>query len=258
MKKLPKILIILIITGIVLNILLSRYIERESDISRKLGPIWNGGQVSMYNYRAISKNFEYYIYHLKNKDYEKAYNLVGYGYKLYKDFETYVEDVEKVNYEELQITNVIQRTKYMYSIIYSTKSTENIENLMIFNEENTAFTIMPEPFLEYKEYEERIKKKNVEYELLNTINYIDKYIVNLKITNFDKKESVIISNVELVQNNVKHIKSNIKEDIKVAPGESKNIALEYETYIDFPNKIELSRQLEKTKKIETYILNIEN
>lgn len=255
-KKLPKILIILILVAIVLNIMLSRYIKEESDISRKLGPTWNGGQVSIYNYRAITKNFDYYINHLKNKDYESAYKLVGHEYKTYKDFETFVKDVKNINYEDLQIINVIQRTKYMYSIIYSSKSHEKLENLMIFNEENTSFTITPETFIEYREYEESVRKNNVKYELVNTINYIDKYVANIKITNLSKKKEVNISNIELVQNDIKHIKSNLK-DIKINPEESKNITVEFETYIDFPNKIEISRYIEKKDKIEVCILNIE-
>lgn len=255
-KKLPKILIILILVAIALNIMLSRYIKEESDISRKLGPKWNGGQVSIYNYRAITKNFNYYINHLKNKDYKSAYKLVGYEYKTYKDFETYISEMEKISFEDLQITSVIQRTKYMYSIIYSSKSHEKLENLMIFNEENTSFIITPETFIEYKEYEESVKKNNVKYELLNTLNYLDKYVANIKITNLSKKKDVIISGIELVQNNVKHIRGNVN-DIKLKPEESKNITVEFETYIDFPNKIEISRYIEKKDKIEIYILNIE-
>ena len=255
-KKLPKILIVLILAGIALNIMLTRYIKEESDISSKLGQKWNGGQVSLYNYRAITKNFEYYINYLKNKDYKSAYKLVGHEYKTYKDLENFSQEMAKIEYEDLQIVSVIQRTKNMYSIIYKTKSHEKLENLMVFNEENTSFKITPETFLEYKEYEEAIKKKNVKYELLNTINYIDKYIANIRITNLGKKESVNISNIELVQSDVKHIKGNIT-DLKINPEETKTITVEFKTYIDFPNKIEISRYIEKKDKTEVCILNIE-
>ena len=76
---------------------------------------------------------------------------------------------------------------------------------MIFNSDNTSFTITPETFLEYKEYKEKLKKNKTEYELLSTVNFVDKYIVNLRITNLDKKEVVNISDISLLLNDAKHI-----------------------------------------------------
>ena len=116
MKKVNKILILLILIGIFIIITLSRYVASESDISRKLGEIWSGSQISTYNYRVISKNFEHYVSILKEKNYEEAYKYLPYEYKQYKDFDNYIKDMEKIDYNDFQVINIIKRTENMYSI----------------------------------------------------------------------------------------------------------------------------------------------
>ena len=107
-----------------------------------------------------------------------------------------------------------------------------------------------------REYDEKLKKKKVTYELVSSVNYIDKYIANIRITNHSNKDIVNISNIELIQNNAKHIKGDIKT-VNLSPEETKEISIEFETYIDFPNKIEISRYIAKNDETEKYILIIE-
>ena len=256
MKKIIKVLLLLILICIIASLILSRYIEEKSDISRKLGNVWSGGEISTYNYATILKNFEYYLKILEKEEYKIAYKLAPYEYERYKLYDDFVEDAKKINYSEVQILEILKRTEKMYSIIFKTKTVEKMEYLMTFNEENNAFTITPETFLEYTEFSKTIKKKKVAYELVNTTNYLEKYVATIKITNLSKKENVNISNISLIQNDVKNIKGNINS-VQLEPEETKIITVEFETYIDFPNKIEISRYLEEKEKTEKYIFNIE-
>ena len=135
MKKLKKFLIILIMVGIFLIITLSRYIEHEEDISRKIGNIWNGNQISTYNYAAIARNFEYFTSFLEKEDFETAYKFTPYEYKMYKSFDEFYKIVENINFENIQITNIKRRTERVYSVIFQTLDEEKYEFLMAFNEE---------------------------------------------------------------------------------------------------------------------------
>ena len=84
---------------------------------------------------------------------------------------------------------------------------------------------------------------------------MDKFVANIKITNLSKKDSIKILNIKLI-NGGEHISGNIK-DINLAPQELKMFSVEFETYIDFPNKIEISRYVEKKDLTETYVFNLE-
>lgn len=256
MKKIVKLLISLILICIVLNIILLRYIDEKSDISKRIGSKWTGGQLSTYNYLAIRNNFEYYISYLTNEDYETAYKYAPYTYKAYKSYEEFLEDIKNISFEDVQVTDIIRKTQRLYTINFNTKNKEELEFIMIFNEENDAFSVTPGTFLEYKELNQKIKKKNVEYKLIDTTNYLDKYIANIEITNNSKKDTVNILEINLRQNDVKKVKGNIS-NIEIQPNESQNITVTFETDIYFPNKIEISRHIEKNDKEEKYVFNIE-
>ena len=112
---------------------------------------------------------------------------------------------------------------------------------------------MPEPFLEYKEFNKKIKKKKVIYELVNTTNYINKYIANINITN--QSEDSIKININLNGETGWHKEGNIK-NISIAPNETKNLNIEFETYIDFPSQIEVIKSIDGNDKIEKYAFNL--
>lgn len=254
MRKITKTLIILILIGLFIIVSFSKYAEEKNDISNKIGNVWTGGQISTVNHATISRAFNKYLEYLKNEQYEEAYRMLSYDYTVYKDYETFLNEIKGVNYENARIEDIIRRTDFVYSIIINTDDTKK-ENLLIFNAENTAYSIRPETFLEHKDVGEELKKRNVKYEVVDTVNYIDKFIANINITNLNKKDSIKISDIKLI-NGDEHISGNIN-DIVLNPQESKMISVEFETYIDFPNQIEISRYIEKKDSSETYIFNLE-
>ena len=130
------------------------------------------------------------------------------------------------------------------------------ENLLIFNKDNTVCTIRPENFLEHVEYEKlKTKKGKVEYTLIDTVNYLDKYVAKINISNNNKNKTVTISNI-ILKNNAEKINGNINNLI-IEPNESKIIEVEFETFIDFPNQIEIQRYIEKKDSLEKHVFNLE-
>ena len=255
MKKIAKILIVLICIGIFLNITLSRYVEESSDISGKLGSKYTGGVISTVNYARISQNFEFYLSLLKAEDYEGAYKVLPYNYTSYKTYEDFCGEVKGINYESATIKSITKKTANLYSLIVKIENSEK-EFLMLFNTENTSFSIIPETFLEHKTLEESIKKKKVKYEVVDTINYVDKFVANIQIENLSSKDTIKISGINLVKENGKIIKGNIELPLEVGPNETKSMALEFETDIDFPIQIEFLREFEKKGLVEKYTIDI--
>ena len=254
MKKIVKILLTLIIIGIFLNITLSRYVEEKSDVSRRIGDKLNGGTMSTSEYAKILEVYEEYTNNLKSGDYEKAYSFLSYEYKQYKTYEDFLKEIKDLNYENIKIEEIIKRTEKMYSVIINEDDIKK-ENLIIYNSETLKCFIVPEPFLEHNVLNKNLKKKNVEYEVIDTINYIDKFVVNMKITNLSKKDSVCISKFEIINDDGKNISSNL-EKLKLEPLEERIVTVTFNTYIEFPNQIRISRLIEKKNLTESYLLDI--
>lgn len=250
MKKIIKVLMVLLVIAILIAITLSRYVEERLNISREIGTIWNGGPISTTNYVTIIKNFEKYIALLNEKNYEEAYKMTFYEYAKFKDYESYCSEMNNKDYSDVYVKNIIRRTIYVYSIFLSNEE----ENLFILNQDETGFAVVPTTLIEYKTTNKSMKKRNVEYKLKNIANYINKYEAEIEIKN-NTKETINISKVKL-KNNAKLIDGDISS-ILVAPKETKNIKVKFETHIDFPNAIEISRYIEKKNANETYIITID-
>lgn len=255
MKKIIKILLFLIIILIFLNVTLSRYTDEKSDVSRRLGSKITGGTISISEYARISELYGKYTDALKNGDYETAYDFLSHEYKQYKDYETFLAEISELDFSNVAIHNIVIKTENMYSIEINING-EKKENLIVFPPDLTNCFIVPEPFIEYKEINKKFKKRNVDYEIISTTNYLDKFIVDMEITNLDKKDVVSISEFELREDAMLGKKADI-ETIEIAPMETRSISVQFETNIDFPNKIAVSRIIEDKDIIETYVIDIE-
>lgn len=253
-KKIIKILFSLICIGIAFNILFSRYVEEKSDISRKIGNEVSANTMTTREYVNVTEAYGKYMDYIKSGNIEEVYNLFLYDYKQHKDYETYFKEISMRNYNDAEISEVIKRTNNMYSIILNVED-EKIENLVIYDEDNSKYYIVPENLLEYNVLNKVIEKKKVSYEIVDTLNYIDKYVANIRITNLNQKKSITISEINLSSDGRKDIKSNLKQ-VELAPLESKDIVVEFETYIDFPDKIKISRVINEKNIVETYEIEL--
>lgn len=255
MKKLGKILIVLIIIGIFLNIAISRYIVEKNNISRKLGQVTTGGSISTVNYVNICKNMEFYLTILRNKNYEDAYKVLPYFYTEYKSFSDYVKENEIIDYNKVFIKNVMQRAQNLYSIYLDVEENER-EYLLLLSNQNTSFSVIPEPFLEYNVIDRSIKRKKVKYEIIDTTNYVEKFVVNINVANLSKNDEVKLSDIKLIKESGKYINTNNEFPIEIKPNEEIYLKLEFDTNIDFPKQIEISREFEEKNIIEKYSIEL--
>lgn len=253
-KKIIKILFSLICVGIAFNILLSRYVEQRLDISRKIGNKVSANTMTTREHVNVTEAYGKYMNYIVSGDIEEAYDFFLYDYKQHKDYETYLKEISIHNYDDMEVEQVIKRTDNMYSIIINVGDEKN-ENLVIFNEKNSKYYIVPENLLEHKVLNKKVEKRKVSYEIIDTLNYVDKYVANIRITNLNKKKSITISEINLSSDGRKDVKSNLRQ-FDLDPLESKDIIVEFETYIDFPERIKISRTIKEKNIIETYAIDL--
>lgn len=253
MKKIIKTLIIFIIISIFIFITLSMYIAEKMDVSQKIGGKLYGGIISTAEFSKISNVYNKYIEMINNGEFQEAYGVLSYEYKNYRDYEYFLKNVVTQNLNLFRITQINKITEYAYLIKLISEDSE-IDNLVIFNPDTAKYQIVPDTFLEHREVNQKIKKSKVTYEIIDTINYADRFIVNIKILNQNKKENVEISNIKLIREGARSIKGD-KNNILISPLEEKLLTLEFETDIDFPTGVEISRVFLNNKSSRTYTIN---
>lgn len=254
MKKIIKILLTLICIGIFAYITLSGYVDEKTDVSRRVGNKINGGTMSTTEYAAVSEAYGIYMDYLKSGDYATAYSFLSYEYKQYKTIEEFLNEIKEIKIDNVEVKEIRKMTDKLYSVIIDDGDGEK-ENMVIFNSDSIRFFVVPDTFIEHKVVNGKLKKKNVQYEVIDTINYIDKFVVNMKITNISKKDSAYISKIELKNDGKKETDGSLI-GFKLAPLESKEVTVEFETYIEFPNQIKISRTIKENDLVETYFIDI--
>ena len=80
--------------------------------------------------------------------------------------------------------------------------------------------------------------------------------MTMKITNLDKKNAAMIKEIKLNKNDgLRKISGNIN-NIDIAPLEEKYLTVEFETNIDFPEEIDISRTFTKDGSVKTYKIKL--
>lgn len=255
MKKITKILIVLLVILIAVYITFLKYVDTKADIGTRIGNKLYGGALSTVEFAKITKVYGKYLEMIKNGEYENAYSICSYKYRNYRDYEYFLEKIKNENIETYELKDINKLTEYMYLIVLNDGQKE-LKNLVIYIPSTAKYQIVPETFLEHKEVNKKIKKKNVTYEILETSNYTDKFLVKVRITNESKKESANISSIKLVREEYRSIYGNLKS-VSLSPLEEKILEIEFETSIEFPNAIEFSRNFSNGTS-KTYTIEFED
>lgn len=255
MKKIIKAMIILILVLVLVCVTFSKYASNKMNVAQKIGSKLYGGTISTAEFSKISNVYGKYVEMIKNGEFQEAYNVLSYEYKNYRDYNYFLENVVSKNIDSFKIKEINKMTEYVYAVTLNSDENE-IKNLVIYNPNTAKYQIVPDTFLEYKEIKQKIKKSKVTYEIFDTINYTDKFVVNIKILNQSKKENVKISNIKLAREDARSIKGN-KTDILISPLEEKYLTVEFETDIDFPIGIEISRVFLNNDSSKTYTIYFE-
>ncbi len=237
MKKSLKLFLIIDIILLVVVITLPRYVSQKADVSRKLGEAWSGGTISVNEYRMLTKLMTEYLEAVKSGSPEEAYRFLSGYYKKYQDFDTYSAKILSYQGVEYWIEDVIPVTKNLYEIDVHLGN-EKVQYLLMYMDK--TFFVVPEPLIEYREYQNTIYKKNqLAIELQSTFNYVDSYQVNLVITNKSKKDSLEIHSFKLYADGLLPKEGDIVS-VSVLPQEEKNLLISFDTHLSFPSTLEIS------------------
>lgn len=256
-KKVERALILLIVILAIVLVTFSNYAKQKGDVSKKIGNKIYGGAISTIDFAKVTKVYNTYIAMLKNGEYQNAYDSLSYEYTKFKDYGSFLEDIKNEEIkQEGKISEIRQLTEYMYMITISCDDENEKQNLVIYHPNSARYQIVPDTLIEYNKVNKKLKKDKILYEILETSNYVDKFVMTMKITNLDKKNAAMIKEIKLNKNDgLRKISGNIN-NIDIAPLEEKYLTVEFETNIDFPEKIDISRTFTKDGSVKTYKIKL--
>lgn len=256
MKKVTRTLIFVIIVLIVVLFTFLNYADKKSDVSKKIGNKIYGGTISTIDFAKVVKVYNLYNEMLKNGEYQSAYDALSYEYRQIKDYDTFLNDIKNKSIVATDnISEVRQLTDYTY-MVTSIVNENEVQSLIIYNPSTARYQIAPEAFIEHQNSNRKIKKDKAIYEVFETNNYVDKFVLTMKITNLDKKNTLTINDIKLDRDDgLKKIRGDFV-GLKLAPLEEKELIIEFKTDIDFPQAIEISRTSLKDGSIKTYTLEL--
>lgn len=243
-KKIKKAVVVMLgilITLVLINNSITDFEESKGDIISKIGEEVNGATLTINEYIMLcEKTIGIYLSAAKSGDFLTTYALLTPEYREVVDYDTYVESVKDIDFAYANIgeIDVLTTSLYQANVAYSGES--NTQEYLILLEDN-GFSIIPDKFLMYEEYNKTIKKKNVVYELISCEIYLDTCIFNCNVTN-NRKEDIVISNAKMYTEEGVRIEASI--DYTIAPGETKLISIPIEHEFAKPAIFEITRETE--------------
>lgn len=250
-KKITFIVIIITIVIVVLGISFNKFSDNSTNIANIIGTPSTGRTILVSEYVLLTeKTLGAYFKYLREGKVESAYNLLTPEYKSVVSSGDYASEMQKLDFTNYSIQSVSMRTTNMYEIIVRL-SDNTLHNFLVILRKDT-FAIVPEPFLEYVNVNNEIKKDKVTYKLLGYEVDLEKCIFDLEIIN-DKSEKVIISDARMEATNGSSMSAN-NADFEIEPNSSKNVSIEFETNIDFPKTFEIERDAGNKLRIYTFDL----
>lgn len=256
-KKVERALILLIVILAIVLVTFSNYAKQKGDVSKKIGNKIYGGTISTIDFAKVTKVYNTYITMLKNGEYQNAYDSLSYEYTEFKDYGSFLKDIKNGDIKlDGKISEIRQLTEYMYMINITCDDGSKIQNLVIYHPNSARYQIVPDTLIEHTEMDKKIKKDSLLYEILETNNYVNRFVLTMKITSFDKKNVATITEIKLNKNDgLRKVSANI-DNIVLEPLEEKYLTIEFETNIDFPEEIDISRTFPKDGSMKTYKIKL--
>lgn len=235
MKKITRFCFVLVIILLSAYILLNNYNKKIEDMSLKIGSKVGGGELSMNEYYTLSQDFELYKRYLENKEYKKAYSLLGASYRRYISFEEFEKKINSIDVSKLELENIGIVTPTTFDLILDYSGDEKHYS-MIVDEQINRRKLYPDSFLDYKVIGKEKKSKRVKCLLKDYTVNIDKCIMNFNIENTNSE--VINVKEAILYTNLEDVISVVNKDT-IESKSSKDITFEFQTDYAFPRKIVL-------------------
>ncbi len=235
---------ILLLILILFVLFFPKVFEEKIDISKKIGQKWSGGSMTTTEYATISECSALYLDSLCKQDYVKAYHLLTPTYRSYITQEEFEKPLKQqiVSTYEIQSIQPLTQNAYQVNVIVNESQKEQF---LVLIEEN-AFHIAPDLFLEYRAFEKVLKEGKASYQVHEMINYSNRCVVKMTITNTDRRRDLKVINMQLLSDESRLRKSDF-EMTTIAPRETKTLEITFETQVDFPMGLWMQLQLGEKK-----------
>lgn len=256
-KKLVKFLLTSIAILIFVTITLKQFSDETlgvKDIRTMIGTEYSGGEsLTIMENLILRTAVDTYIKNIYSGDYTKAYNTILPRYREIVTEEVFTEAMNQIGAENfvIEAMELEQLAERLFAFHITIKNDNKLELLLVLDSEK--YYIVPEPFLEYKQVNESIKKNGVQYTLKDYQVDVERCVFNMTLENTANKE-VLIDQVKMKNQSAgSYIALNQK--VTLAPGETKDVSFVVETHLDFPKSLELIRL--DNEKVRVYTFELE-
>lgn len=198
-----------------------------------------------------------YANHIKNENFKEAYEMLSEEYRNVIDYENYIKTIADIDFETFDMKDIKMKTvnTYVATVVYE-KNNEMFETvyMLYLNEINPKIiTISPDKFV-YGYKNLKFKMDNMELNVQECNVCTDNIKMIAKIKNTSLFETITLSNIGLGFDDAINKNKNI--DLTLAPGEEKEITMEYDTNYYIPNNIKLKRLMDEDT-LRTYTFYFE-
>ena len=257
LKKLFKGLFLGYIVVMIAMFVINGLLKDERNIYKKIGSM-EPYSISIKDALNIkSYGFETYVSYLKNNDTKSAYKMLTEEYKKIISYESYLKTLENINFDTFDMKEIKMKTTntYVATIVYE-KNDVDVETKYLFylNEINPKIiTISPDNFI-YGYKNTKFKMDGVELYVEECIAYIDTVRLNATLKNTSLFETMEFTNIGVGYD--ESINKNENIDITLAPGEERELNIEYSTNYYIPNNVKLKR-FKDEETLRTYTFYFE-
>ena len=251
MNKITKFLLIVASILLVVYLFINGYIKESENISKLMGSKVGGGELSTRDYYSLAQCVETYTNYLAKKDYETAYKMLNNNYHTYVSFHDYKERVSKRDNTKTIIEDIEAITPTTFCVTTNT-SGEKERISIIVNKDNNNFLLLPYSFLDYKTTNLKVRQKGLQCILKEYVVNTNEIIFHFEFTNNTNSE-IKIQNGMLNTNFEDKITQEI--NLSIAPQETKEYALSFETEYMFPKRVILYRSNGEKSNLE-YIFEV--
>lgn len=228
--------------------------EKSGGIQNVIGEEFGGiSSLSVRENLILRNAVELYMQSIYSGDFDKAYGYISSQYKEIVSKEVFAQKMTEIgleNFKTLKSISIRQATTNMF--IAQITLLNGLEQKILIILDNENYYIVPEPFLEYRVVDNKIKRDGVTYHLNGYEIDLERCIFDFTITN-DSNEDVQIIDAQMAHSTGGY-KQAINNEFVIPANETLNVSIEVETYLDFPTGFRLSRQDGEKQRIYTFEL----
>jgi len=251
-KRIFKVIFFGYVIVMIAMFLINGLLEDKRTIYEKIGTLepYSISIKDALNIKAYG--LETYIDYIKNEDFKSAYDMLSKEYKDFVSYKDYLETLKGINFETFGMKEIKMKTEntYVATVVYERNEIqEETTYLLYLNKVNPKIiTISPNKFI-YGYHDSKYNMDNIELKVEECIVYTDSIEMTGKVKNTSLFETLKINNIGLGYD--ESINKNENVDITIAPGEEKEINVNYDTNYYIPNNIKL-KSVKNEDTLRTY------